>query len=157
MNYSEPFLSSDKTDRSLESKMIKMMRIKQAGMLNPLLDRKSKFIASASPISSEEEARSFILKVSVNHRKATHNAYGYRIKTPMGIVASSGDDGEVKGCAGDSILYVLEKKNVVNSIIVVSRYYGGVKLGKGGLVKNYSRAAVNAINMIGLDSLEDKQ
>jgi len=124
-------------------------------MLNSIIDRKSKFIASASPASTEEEAKSFITKVSANHKKATHNAYGYRIKTPMGIVSSAGDDGEVKGCAGDSILYVLEKKDVVNSVIVVSRYYGGIKLGKGGLVKNYSRAAVNAINIIGLENIDD--
>ena len=124
-------------------------------MLNPLIDKKSKFIASASPVNSEEEAKSFIMKVSSNHRKATHNAHGYRIKTPKGIVVSSSDDGEVKGCAGDSILYVLEKKAVGNTIIVVSRYYGGIKLGKGGLVKNYSKATVNALEIIGTDKIAD--
>lgn len=127
-----------------------MKFIQNAGEIMPIIAKKSKFIASISPVETEEEVKEFVKKINEKHPKATHNAYAYRIKTSAGIIFNAEDDKEVSRCAGNSILYVLEKQDVINAIIVVTRYYGGIKLGKGGLVRNYSKAAATILKAISM-------
>jgi len=127
-----------------------MNQIKQAGQSYPFIVKKSKFIASIAPVRTEQEAQAFIQKIQDQHRKANHNCYAYRIVEKGNIIVNESDEGEPSGTAGQPILYVLEKRDIVNTIVVVSRYFGGVKLGKGGLVRSYSKVTSNTINNIGL-------
>ena len=131
--------------------------VNQAGQVGPFIEKKSKFFGSASQISSEDEANSFIERIQKNHKRATHNCFAYRLQQGGHIVLSEDDDGEPSGTAGNSILYVLEKRNVVNTVIVVTRYSGGIKLGKGGLVRNYSKTASKTLDIIGISKLENKR
>lgn len=130
-------------------------RISQAGQIFPLIIKKSKFIASASPISSRIDANQFLEKIRDQQRKANHHCYAYRILEKGGILQKEDDDGEPSGTAGQPILYVLEKQQIINTIIIVSRYFGGIKLGKGGLVRAYSKATTNLIKIIGLESVNE--
>lgn len=129
-----------------------MKIVNNAGEILPIIAKKSKFIAAISPVKNESEVKEFVQKIREKHPKATHNAYAYRIKTKSGIIINAEDDKEVSGCAGSSILYVLEKQDVIDAIIVVTRYYGGTKLGKGGLVRNYSKAAATILKAISLEN-----
>jgi uncharacterized YigZ family protein len=126
-----------------------MKQITQAGQSYPLLVRKSKFIGSAAPASSEQEARTFIEKIQTQQRKATHNCWAYRLIIDGNFVQNESDDGEPSGSAGQSILYVLEKQDIVNTVVVVTRFFGGVKLGKGGLVHAYAKATTTILEAIG--------
>lgn len=101
---------------------------------------KSRFIGYAIPISSEEEAIDFIKKISIKHRDATHNVYAYVFGENSNIQRYS-DDGEPSGTAGIPILEVIKKEDLRNVVVVVTRYYGGVKLGAGGLVRAYTKGA----------------
>ncbi len=128
-------------------------RISQAGQGFPRVDKKSKFIASAAPVDSESEAKAFIQKIQKQHPKANHNCWAYRIFTQNGVIPNESDDGEPSGTAGQPILYVLEKQKIVNTVMVITRYFGGIKLGKGGLVRNYSKATSELIGAIGLKEI----
>ena len=125
-------------------------QLNQAGQTYPIRIKKSKFIASSAPINSVEEAKEFVARISNSHKKATHNVFAYRILEKNGINQNADDDGEPSHTAGDPILYVLEKQNVVNTVVVVTRYYGGIKLGKGGLIRAYSKTALELLKVIGL-------
>lgn len=107
---------------------------------------KSRFIGYAMPINSEEEALAFIDKIKTNHRDATHNVYAYVFGKDSNIQRFS-DDGEPSGTAGIPVLEVIKKENLRNVVVVVTRYFGGTKLGAGGLIRAYTRGA-----KIGLDS-----
>lgn len=107
---------------------------------------KSRFIGYAMPINSEEEALAFIDKIKANHRDATHNVYAYVFGKDSNIQRFS-DDGEPSGTAGIPVLEVIKKENLRNVVVVVTRYFGGTKLGAGGLIRAYTRGA-----KIGLDS-----
>ncbi|MCF2140059.1 MAG: YigZ family protein [Candidatus Lokiarchaeota archaeon] len=84
------------------------------------------------------------------HRKANHYCYAYRIFESGGIIQNSSDDGEPTGTAGDPILFVLEKRRLVNILVLVIRYFGGIKLGKGGLVRAYGNATIHIIDRLGV-------
>lgn len=105
---------------------------------------KSKFIGYAKPIKSEEEATEFIEEIKKKHWNATHNVPVYLIGDNNEIQRYS-DDGEPSGTAGVPILEMLKKEEIKNVVIVVTRYYGGIKLGTGGLVRAYTSAAKLAI------------
>lgn len=105
---------------------------------------KSKFIGYAKPIKSEEEATEFIEKIKKKHWNATHNVPVYLIGDNNEIQRYS-DDGEPSGTAGVPILEMLKKEEIKNVVVVVTRYYGGIKLGTGGLVRAYTSAAKLAI------------
>ncbi|KNF09249.1 hypothetical protein CLPU_3c00270 [Gottschalkia purinilytica] len=105
-----------------------------------IIINKSKFIGYAKPISSEEEAVEFIQEIKTKHKDATHNVYAYVFGENSNIQRYS-DDGEPSGTAGIPTLEVIKKENLRNVVVVVTRYFGGVKLGTGGLVRAYTKGA----------------
>lgn len=104
---------------------------------------KSEFIARIAPVSSADEAAGFIENVKANNRRARHNCYAYTLKS--GLETRYSDDGEPQGTAGAPILDVLKKSELTDVCIVVTRYFGGILLGKGGLTRAYSSAASKAV------------
>lgn len=107
------------------------------------VERRSRFIGFARPVKTEEEAISFINEMKSNHWNATHNVYAYCIR--QGQIKRYSDDGEPQGTAGIPTLDVILKSDVTDVAVVVTRYFGGVLLGAGGLVRAYSHAASLAL------------
>lgn len=107
--------------------------------------KKSLFIAQIAPVNSEKEAQDFILSVKKDMRDATHNCSAYRIGIKQ-IAERSSDDGEPQGTAGHPMLHVLQTNNLTNVVATVTRYFGGIKLGAGGLTRAYSSSLANALN-----------
>ena len=112
--------------------------------------KKSVFIGYASPANTEGEARAFIEKIRAHHSDATHNVSAYLINDGKNFAIRYDDDGEPKGSAGKAVLKVIQNKGLSNVVVVVTRYFGGIKLGYGGLVKAYSDAASLAIENAGI-------
>ena len=106
---------------------------------------KSRFIAFTACIQSREEAESIILSQKALYPDARHHCWAY-ILSQSGTGSRFSDDGEPSGTAGKPILNVIEQKKLVNTAVVVTRYFGGVKLGAGGLVRAYSNAAAAALD-----------
>ncbi|MCR2042955.1 YigZ family protein [Anaerosalibacter massiliensis] len=102
--------------------------------------KKSRFIGYAMPINSEEEAIKFIEEIKAKHRDATHNVYAYVLGEDNNIQRYS-DDGEPSGTAGIPALEVIKKEDLRNVVVVVTRYFGGKKLGTGGLIRAYTKGA----------------
>jgi uncharacterized YigZ family protein len=102
--------------------------------------KKSKFIAHLLPVDSEEQAQSFLESVRKKHREATHNVPVYLIGADHRIQRYS-DDGEPSGTAGLPVLEMLKKEGITNLAVVITRYFGGTKLGTGGLVRAYTESA----------------
>lgn len=102
-------------------------------------EKKSRFIATIAPVSSEDEAVNFIKEIKKKYWDAKHHCSAYIIGTDQKIIHSS-DDGEPQGTAGKPILSVLSGKKLYNVVCVVTRYFGGILLGTGGLVRAYSGA-----------------
>ena len=120
-----------------------------AGMAsNEFTERRSRFIGSAAPVRSEEEAVDFIRGVRTKNREATHNVYAYVIRA--GQIRRYSDDGEPQGTAGIPVLNVLQKSAVTDTAVVVTRYFGGILLGACGLVRAYSRGASAALKAAGV-------
>lgn len=113
--------------------------LKQAAIAE-FIERKSRFIGQATPCETEEEALSFVKLIKEQHKTATHHCYAYVLGSNAGLMRYQ-DDGEPQGTAGIPILEVIKKNQLVNCCVVVTRYYGGVQLGAGGLVRAYSKAA----------------
>ena len=107
--------------------------------------KRSRFIGYAKPVTTVEEANNFIAEIKSKHWDATHNVYAYILRE--GGVKRYSDDGEPQGTAGVPVLDVLEKEGLVDTCVVVTRYFGGILLGGGGLVRAYSHSA-----KIGVDS-----
>ncbi len=101
---------------------------------------KSTFIGYAKPIKTEEEAIEFINEIKKKHKDATHNVWAYTVGENMNIQRYS-DDGEPQGTAGIPTLEVIKKEDLRDVVVVVTRYFGGVKLGAGGLVRAYTKGA----------------
>lgn len=101
---------------------------------------KSRFIGYAKPVETEEEALEFIERINKKHYDATHNCYAYIIGQDA-MIQRFNDDGEPSGTAGIPMLEVLKKEELVNVVTVATRYFGGVKLGAGGLIRAYTRTA----------------
>lgn len=110
-----------------------------------LVEKKSKFIANIFYVESREEAEDIIKKVNKKYYDARHNCYAYRIITKDGVIEKSSDDGEPSGTAGAPMLTIVSKNNIANVLVVVTRYFGGILLGTGGLVKAYSGTCVLAL------------
>ncbi len=104
----------------------------------------SRFIATAGPVASVDEAHEFIARLRGEFADATHNAYAYRVGFGDSVTDSCSDDGEPPGTAGRPMLEVLRNSGLGDVIVVVTRYFGGTKLGTGGLVRAYS-GAVQAV------------
>ena len=106
---------------------------------------KSRFIGYAAPCETEAEALAFLQSIRTKHKDATHNCYAYIIGQNAGIMRYS-DDGEPGGTAGLPMMEVLKHQGVVNCCCVVTRYFGGILLGAGGLVRAYSHGAKIAVD-----------
>ncbi|MGM0880263.1 MAG: YigZ family protein [Bacillota bacterium] len=106
--------------------------------------KKSRFIGHAKPVESEEEAVAFINEIKLQHRQATHNCSAYLVGERDQFQKAS-DDGEPSGTAGKPILEVIKHKGLKNVAVVVTRYFGGIMLGAGGLVRAYTDGAVAGI------------
>ena len=114
---------------------------------------KSRFIGYACPCETEEEALAFLKEIREKHRDATHNCYAYVIGANAGIMRYS-DDGEPGGTAGLPMMEVLKSRGVVNCCVVVTRYFGGVLLGAGGLVRAYTKGCAIALNAAQVSVME---
>ena len=110
--------------------------------------KKSRFICHLKRISSEEEGRKYIAQIKKEHHKANHSCSAM-IVGEDGQIKRSNDDGEPSGTAGVPMLTVLEKQGLTNVVAVVTRYFGGIKLGAGGLIRAYSGSVAHAIEEIG--------
>ncbi|WP_062354094.1 YigZ family protein [Bacillus kwashiorkori] len=111
--------------------------------------QKSRFIAHISRAETEEEAQDFILQIKKQHWNATHNCSAYLIGEHDQIQKAN-DDGEPSGTAGVPMLEVLKKREIKDTVVVVTRYFGGIKLGAGGLIRAYGRATSECLNAIGV-------
>ena len=109
------------------------------------LVQKSRFIGYAAPVASTEEALAFLDGIRQKHRDASHNCFAYIIGQNAGIMRYS-DDGEPGGTAGMPIIEVMKARGVVDAVVVVTRYFGGVLLGAGGLVRAYARTCALALD-----------
>jgi uncharacterized YigZ family protein len=110
---------------------------------------KSRFIAHVSRAETEEKAQEFIQSIKKQHWNATHNCSAYLIGENDQIQKAN-DDGEPSGTAGVPILEVLKKKQLKDTVVVVTRYFGGIKLGAGGLIRAYSKATSEGIEATGV-------
>ena len=108
------------------------------------IEKKSEFIGYLAPVETEEQAVEFINEIRSMHRKATHNCYAYILRDNS--AARHSDDGEPSGTAGVPIYEVLRKEGLTDVACVVTRYFGGILLGAGGLVRAYTRGAKDAVD-----------
>lgn len=113
-----------------------------------LTEKRSRFIATVLPVQTQEEAMQYIDALRSKYWDARHNVYAYTLLD--GQVKRYSDDGEPQGTAGVPVLNVLEKMELQNTLVVVTRYFGGILLGTGGLVRAYSQAAKLGIEQAGV-------
>jgi len=128
--------------------------IKEDGQVQEEI-KKSRFICHAKRVYSEEEARAFITAIKKEHYKATHNCSAFIIGERSEIKRTS-DDGEPSGTAGVPMLGVLENHNLTNVCVVVTRYFGGIKLGAGGLIRAYAGSVALAVKEIGIVEIKEQ-
>ena len=130
-----------------------IITIKQAHSIENVIS-KSRFIAYIKPVATENEAKAFIDEIKTKHKDATHNCSAYTVGPEMNIQKAN-DDGEPSGTAGIPMLEILKKLEIHNVCVVVTRYFGGIKLGAGGLIRAYSGAVRDAIYDIGRVELRE--
>ena len=128
----------------MEEPMLKTYRTVEQFGQDEIIIEKSTFIGYAKPVASEEEALAFIQEIKKKHRDATHNVPAYVLGEHNDIQRCN-DDGEPSGTAGGPVLEVLKKEDVRDVAVVVTRYFGGIKLGTGGLVRAYTKGAKIAL------------
>lgn len=122
--------------------------VRQPGA-DEFIEKRSRFIGSAAPVTSEKEALDFIAQKKAEYWDANHNVYAYILRE--GNIQRFSDDGEPQGTAGIPVLEVIKKGNITDVVVVVTRYFGGILLGAGGLVRAYSHGA-----KIGVEAAEIK-
>jgi uncharacterized YigZ family protein len=110
--------------------------------------QRSRFLCSVARVGTPEQAAEFIAAIRKQHWDATHNCSAYRVG-PAAQQQRSNDDGEPAGTAGVPMLEVLSRREITDTVAVVTRYYGGIKLGAGGLVRAYGRAVAEALDEVG--------
>ena len=130
-----------------------IITIKQAHSIENVIS-KSRFIAYIKPVSTENEAKAFIDEIKTKHKDATHNCSAYTVGPEMNIQKAN-DDGEPSGTAGIPMLEILKKQEIHNVCVVLTRYFGGIKLGAGGLIRAYSGAVRDVIYDIGRVELRE--
>ena len=118
----------------------------QDNVQTELIEKKSKFIANVFYIESVKEAEEIINRIKKQYFDARHNCIAYRV-IEDNLVEKSSDDGEPSGTAGAPMLNILKKNNLVNVLVIVTRYFGGILLGTGGLVRAYSNSLLQAIEI----------
>lgn len=120
------------------------MKIVKDITINEIIIKKSKFISTLKRVNSNEEASNYLKEIKKKYYDATHNCYAYLIGDNFEIQKQS-DDGEPSKTAGFPILDVLKNNEITNTICIVTRYFGGIKLGTGGLVKAYQSSCIEVI------------
>ncbi|MGP4028190.1 IMPACT family protein [Actinomadura sp. 3N407] len=128
-----------------------MRMIRQAGS-RELEIRKSRFVCTLARAAGEAEAAAFLARHRRAHRDATHNCTAY-VVGEHGEIAKSSDDGEPAGTAGIPMLEVLTRRGLTGTVAVVTRYFGGVKLGAGGLARAYAQAVAGTVDAVGVVEL----
>ena len=121
-----------------------MKTIKES-IKSEIVERKSKFIANIYFAQTMEEAENIIKETKKKYYDARHNCSSYRVLEKENIIEKYSDDGEPAGTAGAPMLNILQKKDLVNVVVIVTRYFGGILLGTGGLVRAYSEVTQKAI------------
>ena len=111
-------------------------------------EKRSRFIGWCQPVQTQEEAVAFVENIRSRHWDATHNVYAYRLRD--GQLQRYSDDGEPQRTAGMPVLDVLQKSNLVDVVVVATRYFGGILLGGGGLVRAYSHTSSIAVQAAGI-------
>lgn len=111
--------------------------------------QKSRFICYINRAATEEEAQAFIQQIKKKHWDASHNCSAYLIGE-QDLIQKANDDGEPSGTAGVPILEVLKKRKLKDTVAVITRYFGGIKLGAGGLIRAYGSSTSEALNAIGI-------
>ncbi|MFS0613611.1 YigZ family protein [Lederbergia ruris] len=122
--------------------------VKQRGE-HEIVIQKSRFIAHLARAETEEEAQNFIQEIKKQHWNATHNCSAYLIGE-QDQIQKANDDGEPSGTAGVPMLEVLKKRELKDTVVVVTRYFGGIKLGAGGLIRAYGGATSEGLNAVGV-------
>lgn len=113
-----------------------------------IVEKKSKFIANIFYVETVEEAEEKVKEIKKKHYDARHNCYAFSIFSKEGTVNRFSDDGEPSGTAGSPMLNILNSKGIVNAVVIVTRYFGGILLGTGGLVRAYTGAMQEALKEI---------
>ena len=113
-----------------------------------IVEKKSKFIANVFYVETVEEAEEKVKEVKKKYFDARHNCFAYSVFTKDGIVNRFSDDGEPSGTAGGPMLNILNGKELTNLVVVVTRYFGGILLGTGGLIRAYTGATQEALGMV---------
>ncbi|MEU3600453.1 YigZ family protein [Streptomyces sp. NPDC006798] len=121
--------------------------VARAGVHETEINR-SRFICALAPAATEEEAQAFVARIRREHPTATHNCFAYVIGADAGVQKAS-DDGEPGGTAGVPMLQMLTRRDIRYAVAVVTRYYGGVKLGAGGLIRAYGGVVGEALDALG--------
>ncbi|MBF7094717.1 YigZ family protein [Streptococcus sp. HF-1907] len=134
--------------------MDKFRTIKKDGIVEEDI-KKSRFICHLKRVETEEEGRAYIAQIKKEHYKANHSCSAMIIGE-KGEIKRSSDDGEPSGTAGVPMLTVLEKQGLTNVVAVVTRYFGGIKLGAGGLIRAYAGSVANATKEIGLVEVKEQ-
>ncbi|TKD70983.1 YigZ family protein [Pseudalkalibacillus hwajinpoensis] len=116
---------------------------------NEIVIQKSRFIAHVKRTTTEEEAQDFIQSIKKTHHNATHNCSAYLIGE-HDLIQKANDDGEPSGTAGVPMLEVLKKRHLKDTTVVVTRYFGGIKLGAGGLIRAYGQSVSEGLNETGI-------
>lgn len=123
-----------------------------------IVEKKSKFIANICHVESVQQAEEKVKSIKKKYYDAKHNCVAYRVMEDGQLVEKSSDDGEPSGTAGGPMLNILQKSNLCNIVVVVTRYFGGILLGTGGLVRAYSdatqKAIENCIKVYKVDGIE---
>ena len=110
-----------------------------------IVEKKSKFIANIVKIETQKEAEEKIKEIKKKYYDAKHNCIAYRVYELENLIEKSSDDGEPSGTAGGPMLNILRNQELGNILVVVTRYFGGILLGTGGLVRAYSEATLEAL------------
>lgn len=110
-----------------------------------IIEKKSRFIANLFYIENTKQAENIIKKIKKKYHDAKHNCIAYRVIDKGQMIEKSSDDGEPSGTAGQPMLSILQKNNLSNILVIVTRYFGGILLGTGGLVRAYSNSLLSAI------------
>ncbi|WP_442636952.1 YigZ family protein [Rossellomorea marisflavi] len=116
---------------------------------NEIVIERSRFIAHVARAETEEEAQAFIADIKKQHWSANHNCSAYMIGE-NNLIQKANDDGEPSGTAGVPMLEVLKKRDLKDTVVVVTRYFGGIKLGAGGLIRAYGKSTSEGLNATGV-------
>ena len=121
-----------------------------------LMEKKSKFVAEIFYVETIEEAEENLRQIYKKYYDAKHHCFAYRILQNNAIIEKASDDGEPSKTAGAPMLQVLNKNELVNILVVVTRYFGGILLGTGGLVRAYTQATQNALKKTKILTLQER-